>query len=93
MDKNTHVISQLVGDSGLVPACAQLAWHGHTRDGLIAMINWVITFLLLAVVCSVVGFFGTEPAFVGQSACVLAGGFFIFALIVLFLNHKHPRIH
>jgi hypothetical protein len=57
------------------------------------MITWVITFLLLAVVFSVVGFFGTDPGFVGQSACILAGGFFIFALIILFRNHKHHRTH
>jgi len=57
------------------------------------MINWAITFLLLAAVFSAVGFFGTDPEFVGQSACILAGCFFIFALIALFLNHKRPRIH
>jgi hypothetical protein len=57
------------------------------------MILWAITFLLLALVCSLVGFFGTDPGFVGQSACILAGGFIVFALIIFFLNHKHPRIH
>ena len=57
------------------------------------MITWVITLFLLAVVFSVVGFFGTDPGFVGQSACILAGGFFIFALIILFRNHKHHGIH
>jgi len=57
------------------------------------MITWVITLFLLAVVFSVVGFFGTDPGFVGQSACILAGCFFIFALIILFRNHKHHRIH
>jgi membrane protein YdbS with pleckstrin-like domain len=58
------------------------------------MITWSITFLLLAVVFSAVGFFGTDPGFVGQSACIiLAVGFFVFALIILFRNHKHHRIH
>jgi len=57
------------------------------------MINWAITFLLLAVVFSAIGFFGTDPEFVGQSACILAGCFFISALIALFLNLRHPRVH
>jgi len=39
------------------------------------MINWVITFLLLALVCAVLGFFGTEYDFAGHSACILAGCF------------------
>jgi uncharacterized membrane protein YtjA (UPF0391 family) len=66
---------------------------GSNQGETPAMITWVITFLLLAMVFSVVGFFGTEPGFVGQSACILAGCFFIFALIILFRNHKHHRIH
>jgi hypothetical protein len=62
--------------------------------GIATVINWAITFLLLAVVCGVGGFFGTDFGFVGQSTCILASGLFIFAfLIILFLNHKHPRIH
>ncbi|HWZ95611.1 MAG TPA: hypothetical protein VNW30_10490 [Opitutaceae bacterium] len=74
---------------------SQQGWHGMgSKKGRTPfMITWVITFLLLAVVFSVVGFFGTDPGFVGQSACILAAGFFVFALIILFRNHKHHRIH
>jgi hypothetical protein len=70
----------------------RLAWLGQWQSENSFMITWGITFLLLAVVFSVVGFFGTDPGFVGQSACILAGGFFVFALIILFRNHKHHRI-
>ncbi|HTQ31283.1 MAG TPA: hypothetical protein VMI53_08740 [Opitutaceae bacterium] len=58
------------------------------------MVNWVITFLLLAVVCAALGFFGTEHEFAGHSASVLAGCFFAVALILWLVNRiRRQRLH
>jgi len=57
------------------------------------MINWAITFLLLAVVCAAVGLLGTDFEFAGHSACILAGCLSAVALVLLFLNRKRPRLH
>jgi uncharacterized membrane protein YtjA (UPF0391 family) len=56
------------------------------------MINWAITFLLLAVVCAAVGLWGTDREFAGHLACILAGCLSAIA-VVLFLNRKRPRLH
>lgn len=71
-------------------------WHESSGEEVSfpPMINWVITFMLLAVVCAAMGFFGTEAEFAGHSAYILAGCFSAVALILWFVNRiRRPRLH